>query len=87
MEFWPEFLANSWGREFIAGGCGGTAGVIAGYPLDTLRIRLQNSAEGTAVQILRRLVAAEGPFSLYRGMAAPLASVTFQVLIYCFNKK
>ncbi|XP_057772779.1 LOW QUALITY PROTEIN: mitochondrial arginine transporter BAC2-like [Salvia miltiorrhiza] len=78
MEFWPEFLANSWGREFVAGGFGGTAGVIAGYPLDTLRIRQQSSAEGSAVQILRRLVAAEGPFSLYRGMAAPLASVTFQ---------
>lgn len=84
MEFWPEFLANSWGREFVAGGFGGTAGVIAGYPLDTLRIRQQSSAEGSAIQILRRLVAAEGPFSLYRGMAAPLASVTFQVLIFCF---
>ncbi|KAH6758278.1 Mitochondrial substrate carrier family protein [Perilla frutescens var. frutescens] len=78
MDFWPEFLANSWGREFVAGGVGGTAGVIAGYPLDTLRIRQQNSATGSAAQILRRLVTAEGPFSLYRGMAAPLASVTFQ---------
>ncbi|KAH6781407.1 Mitochondrial substrate carrier family protein [Perilla frutescens var. hirtella] len=78
MDFWPEFLANSWGREFVAGGVGGTAGVIAGYPLDTLRIQQQNSATGSAAQILRRLVTAEGPFSLYRGMAAPLASVTFQ---------
>ncbi|XP_042031620.1 mitochondrial arginine transporter BAC2-like [Salvia splendens] len=78
MDFWPEFLANSWGREFVAGGFGGTAGIIAGYPLDTLRIRQQSTAEGTAAQIFRRLVAAEGPFSLYRGMAAPLASVTFQ---------
>ncbi|KAL1533207.1 Mitochondrial arginine transporter bac2 [Salvia divinorum] len=78
MDFWPEFLANSWGREFVAGGFGGTAGIIAGYPLDTLRIRQQSSTEGTAAQIFRRLVAAEGPFSLYRGMAAPLASVTFQ---------
>ncbi|KAG6388394.1 hypothetical protein SASPL_149819 [Salvia splendens] len=78
MDFWPEFLANSWGREFVAGGFGGTAGIIAGYPLDTLRIRQQSSSKGTAAQIFRRLVAAEGPFSLYRGMAAPLASVTFQ---------
>lgn len=84
MDFWPEFLANSWGREFVAGGFGGTAGVIAGYPLDTLRIRQQSSAQGSAAQILRRIVAAEGIFSLYRGMAAPLASVTFQVLILCF---
>lgn len=80
MDFWPEFLANSWGREFVAGGCGGTAGVIAGYPLDTLRVRQQHTGKGSAFHILRRLVAAEGPFSLYRGMTAPLASVTFQVL-------
>lgn len=80
MEFWPEFLANSWGREFVAGGFGGIAGVVAGYPLDTLRVRQQSSTGGSAVQILRRLVTAEGPFSLYRGMTAPLASVTFQVL-------
>lgn len=78
MEFWPEFLANSWGREFVAGGLGGIAGVVAGYPLDTLRVRQQSSTGGSAVQILRRLVTAEGPFSLYRGMTAPLASVTFQ---------
>ncbi|KAI3463340.1 hypothetical protein Pfo_020003 [Paulownia fortunei] len=78
MEFWPEFLASSWGREFVAGGFGGTAGVIAGYPLDTLRIRQQHSTKGSAFQILRHLVASDGPFALYRGMAAPLASVTFQ---------
>ncbi|KAK4410562.1 Mitochondrial arginine transporter BAC2 [Sesamum angolense] len=78
MDFWPEFLASSWGREFVAGGFGGTAGVLAGYPLDTLRIRQQHSSKGPAFQILRRLVASEGPFALYRGMTAPLASVTFQ---------
>ncbi|KAL6563257.1 Mitochondrial arginine transporter bac2 [Orobanche hederae] len=80
MEFWPEFLASSWGKEFVAGGFGGTAGVIAGYPLDTLRVRQQHGTRGSgsAFQILRRLVAGNGVFALYRGMAAPLASVTFQ---------
>ncbi|KAL8230354.1 hypothetical protein R6Q57_000132 [Mikania cordata] len=24
MDFWPEFLASSWGKEFVAGGCGGS---------------------------------------------------------------
>lgn len=81
MDFWPEFLASSWGKEFVAGGFGGTAGIIAGYPLDTLRIRQQhssNKAAGSAFSILRKLLANEGASSLYRGMTAPLASVTFQ---------
>lgn len=78
MDFWPEFLASSWGREFVAGGFGGVAGIIAGYPLDTLRIRQQHSSKGSAVNIFRHVVSKEGPLALYRGMAAPLASVTFQ---------
>ncbi|CAJ1951169.1 unnamed protein product [Sphenostylis stenocarpa] len=78
MDFWPEFLASSSGREFVAGGFGGIAGIVSGYPLDTLRIRLQNSKNGSASTIFRHMVFKEGPTSLYRGMAAPLASVTFQ---------
>ncbi|KAJ6794121.1 putative mitochondrial arginine transporter BAC2 [Iris pallida] len=87
MDFWPEFLASSWGREFVAGGFGGMAGIVAGYPLDTLRVRLQqprsSSSAATptppsAVRLLRSIVKSEGPAALYRGMAAPLASVTFQ---------
>lgn len=78
MDFWPEFMASSWGREFVAGGFGGIAGVVSGYPLDTLRIRQQSSTSGSAFSILRRTVATDGPQALYRGMGAPLASVTFQ---------
>ncbi|XP_021846858.1 mitochondrial arginine transporter BAC2 [Spinacia oleracea] len=78
MEFWPEFLASSWGKEFVAGGFGGIAGVAAGYPLDTLRIRQQSSSSGGAINIFRRILATEGPSAFYRGMGAPLASVTFQ---------
>ncbi|KAK8618859.1 hypothetical protein V6N13_132837 [Hibiscus sabdariffa] len=78
MDFWPEFLASSWGKEFVAGGIGGMAGIISGYPLDTLRIRQQSTDSGSALHILRRVVTTEGPRALYRGMAAPLASVTFQ---------
>ena len=76
---WPEFLASSTGKEFVAGGFGGTAGIISGYPLDTLRVMQQNSNNGSAFTILRNLVAKEGPTALYRGMASPLASVTLQL--------
>ncbi|KAG9455793.1 hypothetical protein H6P81_000301 [Aristolochia fimbriata] len=79
MEFWPEFLASSWGREFIAGGVGGMAGVIAGHPLDTLKIRLQQpSNKMPAFKLFRSMLVREGPSSLYRGMGTPLASVAFQ---------
>ncbi|KAL8250155.1 hypothetical protein R6Q59_033848 [Mikania micrantha] len=78
MDFWPEFLASSWGKEFVAGGCGGVAGIMAGYPLDSIRVRQQNSPTGSAFNILRNVAVNEGPLALYRGMAAPLASVTFQ---------
>ncbi|KAK7261821.1 hypothetical protein RIF29_28142 [Crotalaria pallida] len=79
MDFWPEYLASSWGREFVAGGIGGTAGIISGYPLDTIRIlQQQNSNTASAFNILRNVVSKDGPVALYRGMAAPLASVTFQ---------
>lgn len=90
MDFWPEFLASSWGKEFVAGGLGGMAGVVSGYPLDTLRIRLQQPrvpgsvAAGrpppSAFGLLRSIVSTEGVGALYRGMGAPLASVAFQVL-------
>ena len=97
MEFWPEFLASTWGREFVAGGVGGMAGVLAGHPLDTLRIRLQqpipdparaiNAGTGqrgsatSAIGLLRGILRSEGPSALYRGMGAPLGSITFQVRV------
>ncbi|PKI78446.1 hypothetical protein CRG98_001158, partial [Punica granatum] len=75
-----KFLASSWGKEFVAGGFGGVAGIVSGYPLDTLRIRQQSSGSGSssAINILRGIVRNEGLAALYRGMGAPLASVTFQ---------
>ncbi|KAL8139433.1 hypothetical protein V2J09_005454 [Rumex salicifolius] len=78
MDFWPEFLASSWGKEFLAGGFGGMAGIVAGYPLDTLRVRQQSSNSGSAIGLLKKVLKSEGPSALYRGMAAPLASVAFQ---------
>nr|GFD26987.1 mitochondrial arginine transporter BAC2-like [Tanacetum cinerariifolium] len=63
-----------WGKEFVAGGFGGSAGIMAGYPLDSIRVRQQSNQPGSAFSILKNVVAKEGPLALYRGMAAPLAS-------------
>ncbi|CAM6051715.1 unnamed protein product [Sphagnum compactum] len=84
MEFWPEFLASTSGSEFVAGGSGGMAGVMAGHPLDTIRIRLQqprlpsSSAPASAIALIRHIVATEGPTALFKGMASPLATIAFQ---------
>lgn len=77
-----DFVASSWGREFVAGGFGGIAGIISGHPLDTIRIMQQSSKTGSAISILRNVVATQGPTALYRGITAPLASITFQVSIF-----
>ena len=80
MEFWQEnVVMNNLGREFVAGGFGGTAGIISSYPLDTVRVMQQQSGNASAINIVRNLLAKEGPTALYRGMAVPLASVGFQV--------
>lgn len=57
------------------------AGVIAGHPLDTLRIHLQQPRMGTpnsALSLIRRINAVGGPLAFFKGMGAPLASVPFQ---------
>lgn len=85
MEFWPEFLANTTGTEFLAGGMGGMAGVIAGHPLDTVRIRLQqprlmgSMTPTTATGLIKHIVSTEGAMALFKGMATPLATIAFQV--------
>ncbi|KAJ1376363.1 Mitochondrial carrier protein [Sesbania bispinosa] len=78
MDFWADFVVSSAGREFIAGGFGGTAGIISSYPLDTLRVIQQQYSRNSAISILRNVLTKEGPVALYRGMSVPLASVVFQ---------
>ncbi|XP_076920040.1 mitochondrial arginine transporter BAC2-like [Bidens hawaiensis] len=78
MDCWREFLANGWGKEFVAGGFGGVAGVVAGHPLDTVRIIQQSRENKSTFGILKNFAAKEGLFALYKGMGAPPASVTFR---------
>lgn len=84
MEFWPEFLASTTGTEFLAGGMGGMAGVMAGHPLDTVRIRLQqprlvaSATPTTATGLIKHIVSTEGAMALFKGMATPLATIAFQ---------
>ncbi|KAL7072734.1 hypothetical protein ACQ4LE_008173 [Meloidogyne hapla] len=75
-------------NALIAGSIGGLAGVIAGYPLDTIKVRLQTQNATFPrykgiLHCLRCIVSKEGPAALYKGMSSPLASIAM-VNALCF---
>lgn len=66
------------------------AGVLAGQPLDTVRIRQQQPAAAgalSAADVYAATVAREGARSLFRGMAYPLATACLQnaVVFHAFG--
>lgn len=65
-------------KDLNAGTVGGVAGIAAGHPLDTVKVRLQtlDASKPTAgvVSTLRQIVAAEGPLGLYKGLLSPILS-------------
>ncbi|CAL5229635.1 g12999 [Coccomyxa viridis] len=65
-------------KDFLAGAVGGCASVLAGQPLDTIRIRLQHGAFGDFGQTCRSLVASGGIKCLFKGAAYPLLTITLQ---------
>lgn len=73
---WVESAAST-----AAGGIAGACGVVAGQPLDTVRIRqqAQQGAGGLgAASLARGILRAEGAGALFRGMAYPLATAALQ---------
>ncbi|XP_038061658.1 mitochondrial carnitine/acylcarnitine carrier protein-like [Patiria miniata] len=72
-------------KNFLAGGFGGVCLVVAGHPLDTIKVRLQTQptpAPGAAPlyagtwDCAKKTVTKEGFFGLYKGMFAPILGVT-----------
>ncbi|XP_043254219.1 congested-like trachea protein [Colletes gigas] len=64
-------------KDVIAGAVGGLFNVVTGHPLDTIKVRLQampHVYKGTW-NTTKKLVLQEGPFSLYKGITAPLVTV------------
>ncbi|KAL4421041.1 hypothetical protein ABPG77_007516 [Micractinium sp. CCAP 211/92] len=67
--------------DFLAGGVAGACGVVAGQPLDTVRIRqqAQRGAAGMgASSLARSILRAEGAGAFFRGMAYPLTTAALQ---------
>jgi len=69
--------------DFTAGCAGGAAGVAFGYPLDTVKVKIQTQEIGDnglkqyrgTYDCLSKIVKSEGARGLYKGMSSPLAGV------------
>jgi len=77
-------------KGFISGGVGGACVVLVGHPFDTIKVRIQTAEKGQYKGMMdcgRQIIARDGPFGLYRGMLAPLLSVTpiFAVYFWGFD--
>ncbi|XP_041428152.1 mitochondrial carnitine/acylcarnitine carrier protein-like [Xenopus laevis] len=72
-------------KNVIAGGVGGMCLILAGQPLDTIKVNLQTQLSpalgkrplyNSTLHCFSKIVAQEGIRGLYKGMGAPLAVIT-----------
>ncbi|XP_014216234.1 mitochondrial basic amino acids transporter-like [Copidosoma floridanum] len=68
--------------DFFAGCLGGCAGIVVGYPLDTVKVHIQtqdhrNPKYRGTWHCFRTLLAQHSVAGLYRGMSSPMAGVAF----------
>lgn len=69
--------------SYTAGAGAGMAGVLAGQPLDTVRVRLQQRNclyGGSAWRVAQSLMKREGIGALFKGSAYPLTTTALQVM-------
>lgn len=65
-------------KDLFAGTMGGIAQVLVGQPFDTVKVRLQSAPEGTyngSLDVIKKLLATEGPRGFYKGTLTPLVGV------------
>ncbi|DAZ95501.1 TPA: hypothetical protein N0F65_001840 [Lagenidium giganteum] len=64
-------------KDLNAGTIGGVAGIIAGHPLDTVKVRLQTATsmqQSGVLHVMRQIAMSEGPMGLYKGLLSPILS-------------
>ncbi|TYZ63278.1 hypothetical protein PybrP1_009067 [[Pythium] brassicae (nom. inval.)] len=74
MDDWVDVL-----KDLNAGTVGGVAGIIAGHPLDTVKVRLQTASgaareNASVLRALRQIAATEGLRGLFKGLLSPILS-------------
>jgi len=60
-------------QDFVAGGAAGCCSVVVGHPMDTIKVRVQNSSAANS-SIMSTIREFGGVSSLFRGMGAPLSA-------------
>jgi solute carrier family 25 carnitine/acylcarnitine transporter 20/29 len=66
-------------RALAAGGVGGVCAVLTGHPFDLVKVHLQTAEKGRyngAIDVVKKIMAKNGPKGLYAGVTAPLFGVT-----------
>ncbi|ORX49513.1 mitochondrial carrier [Hesseltinella vesiculosa] len=76
-------------KSFLSGGFGGMAAVLVGQPFDLVKVRMQTT-EGVysgTLDCFKQIIKKDGVTGLYRGMSAPLASITpiFAVSFFSYD--
>ncbi|XP_056151570.1 solute carrier family 25 member 47-B [Lampris incognitus] len=63
--------------DFLAGSVGGAFGVAVGYPLDTVKVRIQTQNKYRGVwHCIRSTCKSEGVNGFYKGMSMPITTVS-----------
>ncbi|KAL7665099.1 Carrier protein YMC1, mitochondrial [[Candida] zeylanoides] len=65
-------------KDLFGGTVGGIAQVIVGQPFDTIKVRVQSAPQGSqtgAIEVVKKLIANEGPKGFYKGTLTPLVGV------------
>ncbi|XP_034143844.1 solute carrier family 25 member 47-A isoform X3 [Esox lucius] len=63
--------------DFAAGSIGGACGVAVGYPLDTIKVRIQTQKQFTGIwQCFMTTLSKEGVHGFFKGMFLPVTTVS-----------
>ncbi|KAE8230348.1 hypothetical protein CF326_g4652 [Tilletia indica] len=80
----PSFRISRTTRDILSGTTGGIAQVLVGQPFDIVKVRLQTAPPGTYAgmgDLVKKIIANEGPFAFYKGTLTPLMGVGLCVSI------